>query len=100
MQDRLFPAFEKEVLMEVDWLCQRAHLRHLLKEHPDWSQQQLADAVGCSKSMVSQWKRRFAESDPASVSVLFSRSRAPHHHPARISQEIVERILAPAPLSS
>jgi transposase InsO family protein len=79
--------------MEVDWVCKRAHLRHLLQLHSDWSQQQLADAVGCSKSTVSRWKRRFAEDDPRSVSILFSRSRAPHHHPARVAQEVVERII-------
>jgi hypothetical protein len=79
--------------MEVDWVGKRAHLRHLLKEHPDWSQQQLADAVGCSKSTVSKWKRRFALADPADVGVLFSRSRAPHRHPPRLSPEVVERIL-------
>ncbi|HLZ58682.1 MAG TPA: helix-turn-helix domain-containing protein [Ktedonosporobacter sp.] len=72
--------------MEVDFVCRRAHLRQLLKEHLDWSEQQLADAVGCSKSMVCKWKRRFASSDPADVTVLFSRSRAAHHHPPRIAR--------------
>jgi transposase InsO family protein len=79
--------------MESQWVCQRAHLRALLHLHPDWSQQQLADAVGCSKSMVNKWKKRFAEVDPENVVVLFSRSRAPHHHPARVSQQVVERII-------
>jgi hypothetical protein len=79
--------------MEVDWVCKRAHLRALLKLHPDWSRQQLADAVGCSKSLVNTWKKRFANADPHNVGVLFSRSRAPHHHPARLSDEVVERIL-------
>lgn len=39
------------------------------------------------------WKKRFAEVDPENVVVLFSRSRAPHHHPARVSQQVVERII-------
>ncbi len=79
--------------MEVDWVCQRAHLRSLLKLHPDWSQQQLADAVGCSKSTVSRWKKRFREADAHDVTVLFSRSRAPHSHPPRLAEEVVERII-------
>jgi hypothetical protein len=79
--------------MEVDWVCKRAHLRALLPLHPDWSQQQLADAVGCSKSMVNKWKRRFRVADSHSASVLFSRSRAPHRHPARLAEEVVERIM-------
>jgi Winged helix-turn helix len=85
--------------MESDWVCQRAHLRALLKLHPDWSRQQLADAVGCSKSMVNTWKKRFREADPHSVVVLFSRSRAPPHR-TRLSEEVVERIIAPAPGSA
>src|SRR5260370_18179396 len=82
---RVFSALEKEGLMEVDWVCKRAHLRAVLQLHPDWSQQQLADAVGCSKSMVSQWKKRFAQADP---------------HPPRVAQEVVERLIAHAPRSS
>ncbi len=79
--------------MEADWVCKRAHLRSLLLQHSDWSLQQLADAVGYSKSTVSRWKRRFREADPGSVTVLFSRSRAPHQHPAREAPEVVERII-------
>lgn len=79
--------------MEVDWVCKRAHLRALLGQHPEWSQQQLSDAVGCSKSMVCKWKKRFAQADSGSALVLFSRSRAPHRHPARLSEEVVERIV-------
>jgi transposase len=86
--------------MEVDWVCKRAHLRAVLQLHPDWSQQQIADAVGSSKSTVSRWKKRFAQADPGSASILFSRSRAPHHHPPRVAQEVVERIIAHAPGSS
>lgn len=77
---------------EVDWICKRAHLRHLLELHPDWSEQQLADAVGYSKSSVSRWKKRLGEADPHDVAVLFSHSRAPHHHPPRIAEEVKERI--------
>src|SRR5260370_24633340 len=86
-------SLQKEAIMESQWVCQRAHLRALLQLHPDWSQQQLADAVGCSKSMVNTWKKRFAQADPQDVVVLCSRPRAPHRHPARIDQEVVERLI-------
>lgn len=79
--------------MEALWVGQRAHLRHLLTQHPDWTGEQLADAVGCSSSMVSKWRRRFAAADPHDTSVLFSRSRAPHHPPARLAPEVVTRVL-------
>ena len=80
-------------MSEVDWVCKRAHLRYLLHHHPDWSEQQLADAVGYSKSSVSRWKKRFREADLGSVVVLFSRSRAPHYHPPRLAEEVKERII-------
>jgi hypothetical protein len=80
-------------MSEVEWVGKRAHLRHLLHQHPDWSEQQLADAVGFSKSSVSRWKRRLGEADPREVAVLFSRSRAPHHHPPRIAPEVKERLV-------
>jgi hypothetical protein len=86
--------------MEMDWVGKRAHLRALLKLHPDWSRKPLADAVGCSKSLVTTWKKRFAEDDPHSAIVLFSRSRAPHPHPARLSEAVVQRLIAPASGSS
>jgi len=79
-------------MSEVDWICKRSHLRSLLQLHPDWSQQQLADAVGCSKSMVHKWKQRFAQVDQGDPMILFSRSRAPHHHPPRIADEVKARI--------
>jgi len=79
--------------MEVDWVCKRAHLRTLLHQHPDWSVQQLADAVGCSKSMVCKWKKRLTHVDPRDASILFSRSRAAHRHPVRLSKEVIETII-------
>jgi hypothetical protein len=78
--------------MEALWVGQRAHLRYLLQLHPDWIGQQLADAVGCSRSMVYKWRGRFAEAVPNDTIVLFSRSRAPHHHPPHIDEEVKERI--------
>ena len=34
--------------MEVEWIADRATLRSLAREHPEWTQQDLADAVGRS----------------------------------------------------
>jgi len=79
-------------MSEVDWMCRRSHLRALLQQHPDWSERQLADAVGCSKSMVNKWKRRFAHAKPHDATVLYSRSRVPHRHRPRIADEVKERI--------
>jgi transposase InsO family protein len=79
--------------VEALWVGQRAHLRHLLTLHPDWTCQQVADAVNCSTSMVSKWRRRFAQADPKDVMVLFSHSRARHHPPPGLDLEVISRIV-------
>ena len=79
--------------MEALWIEQRARIRSHLRVNPDWTIQQTADAVGCSKSTVSVWKRRFAKADPRSVEVLLSRSRARHHPPPSLDHEVVIRLL-------
>ena len=81
--------------MEVDYVGKRAHLFHLLHQHPDWTLQQYADAVGCSQSMVCTWRQRFREAETQGrldASIFFSRSRAPHHRPPRIDEEVKERV--------
>ena len=83
--------------MEVEYVGKRAHLFHLLQQHPEWTLQQYADAVGCSQSMVCTWRQRFREAQAQGTldaSIFFSRSRAPHHHPPRIDTEVNERVLS------
>ena len=83
--------------MEVEYVGKRAHLFHLLQQHPEWTLQQYADAVGCSQSMVCTWRQRFRETKAQGAldaSIFFSRSRAPHHHPSRIDTEVKERVLS------
>ena len=46
-----------EATMEVDWIADRATLRSLAREHPEWTQQDLAEAVGRSFS----WGKPVAE---------------------------------------
>jgi hypothetical protein len=42
---------EVKLTMEVDWIADRATLRSLAREHPEWTQQDLAEAVGRSLYM-------------------------------------------------
>ena len=37
---------EVKLTMEVEWIADRATLRSLAREHPEWSQQDRASAVG------------------------------------------------------
>jgi hypothetical protein len=66
---------------------------------PPRTQPQLAAAIGCSVSFVKKWLKRFRETDPNDLKVLFSRSRARHTPPpppdVRLVQRIIEIRMAP-----
>ena len=90
--------FEEISLLEAQWVAQRAALRCLALQHPEWTCPQLAAAIGCSVSFVNKWLKRFREADPDDLQVLFSRSRARHTPPApdlRLVQRIIEIRTAP-----
>jgi transposase InsO family protein len=79
--------------MEGVYYAARANLRRLLHVHPQWTQQQYAQAVGMSLGWVKKWKKRLQEAEPEDEHVLHSRSRARIHPPERISQTVVDCIL-------
>ena len=79
--------------MEEQWIIDRARLRDLLAEHPDWTKRRLAEEMGRSISWVKKWRRRFREAEPNDDSVLYGLSRARHNPPPSIAEEVVERIL-------
>jgi hypothetical protein len=83
------------MLSEADLVAKRATLRWLAKLHPEWTHQDLADALDMSRSWVNKWLQRFRQVDPADVLALHSRSRARHTPPASIASQsaIVQRIL-------
>jgi len=62
--------------------------------HPQWTQPQYAVAVGMSLGWVKKWKKRLEEAEPEDEQVLHSRSRARIHPPERISERVVDRIVA------
>ncbi len=79
--------------MEAQWVAQRAMLRHLAIQHPQWTRPQLAQACGASVSFVKKWLKRFGETDPNDLHVLFSRSRARHTPPPPPDLRLVQRII-------
>ncbi len=85
--------------MEAQWVAQRAALRHLALQHPEWTRPQFAAALGVSVSFVKKWLKRFREADPNDLQVLFSRSRARHTLPPppdlRLVQRVIEIRIAP-----
>jgi hypothetical protein len=80
---------------EADLIAKRAALRWLAQQHPQWAHQDLADALGMSRSWVSKWRKLLRQADPGDVMALPSRSRAPHTPPASIVSQpaVVQRIL-------
>jgi len=80
--------------MNAQWLVDRQRLRSLLEIRPDWTLQDLADALGRSLSWVKKWVARLRLAAPDDEQVLHDRSCARHTPPERLSQLVVERILA------
>jgi len=80
--------------MNAEWMVDRRRLRSLLRARPDWSLQDLADAVGRSRSWVKKWRKRLREAGPDDDTVLQGRASARHTPPPRLSQVVIERILA------
>ncbi len=83
------------MLSEADLIAKRAALRWLAQQHPQWTHQDLADALGMSRSWVSKWLQRLRQADPGDVMAVHSRSRARHTPPASIASQpaVVQRIL-------
>lgn len=80
--------------MEEQWIVNRAHLRSLRKEHPTWTNVQLAEETGRSEGWVKKWKMRLKAADPEDEQVLQGLSRRRKTPPESWSPEVVERIIA------
>jgi hypothetical protein len=81
-----------KLIMEVDWIADRATLRSLAREHPEWTQQDLAEAVGRSLSWVKKWLKRLREAPGDDLQVLLSRSRAHHTPYPQVHPRVIQRI--------
>jgi hypothetical protein len=82
------------MLSEADLIAKRAVLRWLIQQHPEWTYQDLADALSMSRSWVSKWRKLLRQADPDDAMSLHSRSRARHTPPASIASQptVVQRI--------
>jgi len=79
--------------MEAVYYAARANLRRLLTQHPTWTRQQYAQAVGMSMGWVKKWITRLRAAPPQDEAVLQGQSRARKHPPERLSQRVVDRLL-------
>lgn len=78
---------------EEEWVVSRSKLREVWLEHPEWSHQEMADELGCSKSWVKNWIKRIRSAPLESQEVLQGKSRIPKHPPPSMDPKIVEKIL-------
>jgi hypothetical protein len=85
--------FQEMSQMEAQWVAKRSALRCLALQHPEWTQPQLAQACGASVSFVKKWLKRFRETDPNDLKVLFSRSRARHTPPPPPDLHLVQGVI-------
>jgi hypothetical protein len=44
--------------MEEQWIVDRGKLREVWLDHPEWSKNQLVEAVGRSKAWMKKWLKR------------------------------------------
>lgn len=78
---------------EAVLVADRAHLRKLLRDHPEWPYQEYADQIGRSLGWIKKWTKRLREVPPDDEAVLWSRSSARKHPPPKTSAAAIERIL-------
>ena len=71
--------------MNAQWVVDRRRLRTLLSIRPDWTLQDLADAIGRSRSWVKKWVARLRQAAPSDDTVLQGRECARHTPPPRLS---------------
>ena len=79
--------------MEEQWQVDRARLRRLRQQQPEWTHTQLAQALGYSESWVKKWSKRLDEAEPDDDGVLRSLSRRRKNPPPTIAAGVVQRIL-------
>ena len=76
------------------WIADRACLRLLATQHPEWTQPRLAQEVGRSRGWVQKWLRRFREADPTDQTVLLGRSSRPHTPFPNYAAEVETKIVS------
>jgi hypothetical protein len=80
--------------MEEQWIVDRCKLREVWLDHPEWSKNQLAEAVGRSKAWVKKWLKRLRSCPLEDQQVLQSQSRARKRPPPAWPEIVVKQILA------
>jgi len=81
-------------MQQEHWLADRALLQRFLREHPEWSRQELAQRLGRSLGWVKKWKKRLCEAPVGDTSVLFGKPFGRKTPYPQTDAEVEQRILA------
>ena len=79
--------------MEEQWVIDRARLRELLRQQPEWSTKRYAEAVGRCRKWVQKWRGRLQAAEAEDHLVLHSQSRARKTPPEPYHPDVIERVL-------
>src|SRR2546426_995816 len=81
-------------MQNEQWIADRALLQRSLHDHPEWTQPQLAAALGRSLGFVKKWVKRLRQAPPRDMSVLFGLPRGRQTPYPQTDAQVEERILA------
>ena len=81
-------------MQNEQWIADRALLQRYLRDHPEWTQPQLAAAVGRSLGFVKKWVKRLRGAPSGDMSVLFGLPRRRKTPYPQSDPQVEERILA------
>ncbi len=76
------------------WVADRALLRRLIQDHPEWTQKELAAWIGRSLGWVKKWVKRFREAPAGDAHVLFGKPRGRTTPYPQTDAEVQERVVA------
>ena len=83
--------------MTLSSYAARANLSYLRQQHPEWTQAQLAAALGYSLGWVKKWLTRFREEQAAGMAleeIWQGHSRARKHPASKTHPLLVDLVLA------
>ena len=79
--------------MEREWELDRIRLFQVWRVHRDWTLPRLSKTLNRSLSWVKKWLKRFRETEPPTLEMFKSQSRAPHHRARQLTRIVRDAIL-------
>lgn len=81
-------------MQQEHWLADQALLQRFLQDHPEWSQQELAQRLGRSLGWIKKWKKRLREAPAGDTRVLLGKPFGRKTPYPQTDAEVERQILA------